>query len=158
MDVFDATGYDVYLDDNMAARLSGSRSISQDGSINTRIELVRENMLEFQKHPWFGNGLGATSEGLAIYKPHNLYLTVAVEGGIFGLLVLFALIGILWTNVDSVGRVAVVIYAASCLFSHNNLQQGHLLCLLTIMIVVYRRPERQRSLFGLSAPNAANLA
>lgn len=143
LEVFYSTGFDKYLDSNTIARLSGSESISQDGSIGARAEMARISLVEFQQNPWFGAGLGATKEWLSTERPHNLYLMVAVEAGIFGLLVLWLLIGILWRNVDSVGRVAVVMYAVSCLFSHNNLEQAHLLCLIAIMIVVYKRPERE---------------
>lgn len=150
LDLFFATGYDQYLDNNTVARLAGGESISQDASINTRIEMVRKSLTEFQQHPWFGAGLGATSEWLTINRPHNLYLMVAVEAGIFGLLVLLALIGILWTNVDSVGRVAVVMYAVSSLFSHNSLEDARLLCLIAIMIAVYKRPKWQPDQLGWS--------
>jgi len=143
LDVFYSTGFDKYLDSNTIARLSGGESISQDGSIGARAEMARISLVEFQQHPWFGAGLGATKEWLSTERPHNLYLMVAVEAGIFGLLVLWLLIGILWRNVDSVGRVAVVMYAVSCLFSHNNLEQAYLLCLIAIMIVVFKHPERE---------------
>lgn len=143
LDVFHSTGFDKYLDSNTVARLSGSESISQDSSIGARAEMIRVSLSEIQQRPWFGAGLGATKEWLSTARPHNLYLMVAVEAGIFGLLVLLLLIGILWRSVDSVGRVAVVMYAVSSLFSHNNLEQAHLLCLIAIMIVVFERPERQ---------------
>lgn len=139
LDMFRASDYDQYLGSNITGRLAGGESITQDESMIARVEMVRKSISEFAQRPWFGSGVGATSEWLTVNRPHNLYLMVAVEAGIFGLLVLFALFGIIWTQVDSVGRVAVVMYAASGLFSHSSLEDARMLCLLAIIIAVYRR-------------------
>ena len=141
LDAFQAVGLDKYLTTGTLSRLGGDAAELQDASAAGRINVLWHSLAEFQKHPWFGSGLGATSEWISLQRPHNLYLMLAVEAGIFGLLVFLALIATLWFHTNAVGRVAVVMYAVSSFFTHNNLEHPATLCLLAIMIALYPRTD-----------------
>jgi len=141
LSLFESLGFDQYLTGGTVSRLGGGGAAFQDASATGRIGAIWHSLSEFQKHPWLGGGLGTTAEWVSMNRPHNLYLMYAVDAGIFGLLLIFALVGILWSQVNSIGRVAVLLYAVSSVFTHNNLEQAHMLCLIAIMIVAYPRRD-----------------
>jgi O-antigen ligase len=81
-----------------------------------------------------------------------MYLMLAVESGIVGLLVFLLLIGILWLHSNSIGRVAVVLYAVSSFFSHTNLEQPAILCLMAMVAVFYPRKAESATFLQDQSP------
>ena len=141
LDLFYAFGLDRYLDNATLARIAGGEAAVWDESAASRTQMVVHALSEFGEHPIFGTGLGSTGSWLTLDRPHNTYLLLAVEGGIFGLSVFIALLVILWRLADGTGKTAVAMYAVSSIFAHTNLTQIYMLCLLAFIAVVYRNRD-----------------
>ena len=124
-------------------RLGSGGHWYDNATAEARLELAGKGLGDFAAKPWFGGGIGATGDWVDSGRPHNMYLLSAAEGGMLGLFVFLALIGALWYSVDSVGRVAVVVFAVANNFTHNNLEDPKILCLLAIMAVANQRANRQ---------------
>ena len=140
--VFETLGLDQYLTRGTLSRLGGAAASLQDASATGRINAIWYSLGEFSKFPWLGAGLGATSEWISLQRPHNLYLMLAVEAGMLGVLVFVSLLLILWRSVNSTGRVVVFMYAVSSFFTHNNLEHPATLCLLALVLALYPSSER----------------
>ncbi|MEE9448587.1 MAG: O-antigen ligase family protein [Ignavibacteriaceae bacterium] len=73
-----------------------------DEPINTRIEALKISKKIFLEHPLFGVGFGgfrSYNEFTELVKyPHNIFVEMAVEGGVVGLLVLCALCFIMFKS------------------------------------------------------------
>lgn len=91
----------------------------------------------FANNPWLGGGL-AYDQSWQV-GAHNTYLRMAAEGGILRLAIFIGLLVVLWNATDSIGRVALVVYAASCLISHDNLRQPALLLILALIATTTKR-------------------
>lgn len=152
LDIFQAIGVDQYLTGGTTARLGGGAGTFSDASAAGRIDAIWYSLSEFRQHPWFGAGLGATTDWITLNRPHNMYLMLAVESGIVGLLVFLLLIGILWLHSNSIGRVAVVLYAVSSFFSHTNLEQPAILCLMAMVAVFYPRKAESATFLQDQSP------
>jgi O-antigen ligase len=148
LEIFYTLGLGAYLDSNTVARLGGGGTTFQDASTSVRVDMIVRSIEDFQRHPWFGLGLGSTSEWMSMSRPHNLYLMIAVEAGVLGLLVITALFIFMWPKCTSIGRVALIVYAISGFFSHMNLVQPAMLCLLAIIAACHGN----RALLTRSAP------
>jgi len=134
-----AFGIDDYLTSNTLARLGGSGQAFSDVSTQTRVNLVMKSWAVFQNNPWFGAGLGYTRGVWALtHGPHNMYLTMAAEGGVLGLAIFMSLLLILFYMGDNIGKVLTIIYAASSITTHNNLEQPALLVILAFIVVTGR--------------------
>lgn len=82
-------------------RISSISNIRNDASIRERLKLIIHAGYYFLNHPIFGIGLGNFFEEsirfISRHQPaHNMYLEVAAETGIFGLI---AFLGIIWITV-----------------------------------------------------------
>ncbi len=82
-------------------RLSSAMTELQSGTLTHRLDLWQGGIETFRDHPWVGVGSGAY--GMAImhlvdipYPAHNTFLSVAVELGTLGALLLIALVGLLF--------------------------------------------------------------
>jgi len=68
-----------------------------DASSTARV-IIQSRALElFQDSVIFGQGYGSSSYYLGIY-PHNIFLELAMEQGIVGVVILFALLSVVWRN------------------------------------------------------------
>jgi O-antigen ligase len=113
------------LNDETAARLR------LGGSDSGRIELARKAWHMFLAAPWTGKGLGATRIWEGDQGAHNMFLALAAEQGILGLLTLPALgAALLWSRRGAAGFVLLLM--AFGLFTHNLLDSRHTLLLIAL--------------------------
>jgi O-antigen ligase len=101
------------LTEDVLARLTMTASDSGRGALARRVWGM------FLDAPWLGNGLGSENEGRI---SHNLYLSLAAEHGIVGLLTYPAmLVALIFRNRAAVTVAAVLLVAG--VFSHNVLEE-----------------------------------
>lgn len=113
------------LNENTSSRLSLA------GSDSGRIELARKAWHMFLSSPWVGRGLAATRIWDVDHSTHNMFLTLAAEQGILGLLTLPALgAALLWMQRRAAGFVLVLLSFG--LFTHNLLDSRHTLLLIAL--------------------------
>jgi O-antigen ligase len=105
--------------------------LSDDGSAADRIEAARETLDRIENSPVFGNGTGFNRR--MRQTPHNLYLKLWVDSGIFGLLTWLSLLASgFWMFTSRryrPGQALMIATAFGCLFSHNILEQRTFLIL-----------------------------
>jgi O-antigen ligase len=82
-------------------RLGSAGTELQSGTLSRRLDLWQGGIATFRDHPWLGVGSG--TYGLAImrlvdipYAAHNTFLSVLVETGTLGALLLLLLVGLLF--------------------------------------------------------------
>jgi len=131
-DLLAETGYSTKLTPDTFARLGASGMAFADNSALSRGEVARHAWEVFTLHPWFGAGLAYTREWGSI-GAHNLYLSMAVQGGVVGLALALGLLAVLWRSTTSNGRVLLTAFAVLSLFSHNSLDQPPLLVILALI-------------------------
>jgi O-antigen ligase len=108
----------------------------QDFSAGERAEFASAAWELFNAHVWLGAGLGATQEWDYRSGPHNMYLMLAAEHGILGLLVMPALaLAVLWgargKGLRAPLLLAIVVLAWS-FFDHNVLDNPVILLVLAL--------------------------
>lgn len=130
------------LNENTAARLRFG------GGDSGRLELARKAWQMFLASPLAGNGLGATRIWEEDHSTHNMFLTLAAEQGILGLLALPALgAALVWMRRGSAGFVLLLMVFG--FFTHNLLDSRHTL-LLIALAAVGTRPTPEQPLQPLS--------
>jgi len=140
LDYLSASGFANYLTPDTLIRLGAGGSAFADDSTGSRFDAALRAWSLFQDNPWLGAGLGYSME-VSEVGPHNMYLAMAADGGLLGLGIFVYLLFILFRMGDNIGKVLTIIYAASSLTSHNNLEQPALLVFIAF-IVVTCKPER----------------
>lgn len=114
-------GLGEYLDKNTSARISSGFVGQGDYSSHERALVAEMGLERFLQAPFLGLGIGATRTWEFGVSTHNQYLQVGAELGAVGLAFLLALIWLLWRTATAPGRVTALLYAFSCVFTHNNL-------------------------------------
>jgi len=137
LELVSGTRIDEYLTPGTLGRLGGIGAAFTDYSAASRAEVAAKAWEVFSMNPWFGAGL-AFDQGWEI-GAHNTYLRVAAEGGLVRLAIFLWLIILLWKKTDDIGRVALIVYAVSCLTSHDNLRQPALLMILAFLAMTANR-------------------
>lgn len=126
------------LNDNTLTRLR----LAHDDS--GRVELARKAWKMFVASPVVGSGLGATQMWDTGQYAHNMFLTLAAEEGVLGLLAFPALgAALVWSNRAAAPLAAVLMTAG--LFSHDLLDSRSILLLVALAAVPRARapaPER----------------
>lgn len=120
----------AYLTSNTAARLGIGSSVLSGDAASERKKVITVSIEEVEHYPWFGRGLGYTSEWRYLIGPHDMYLLFLVEGGVLGLAVFLGLIVLLWRAGVGGGRVIAVQIIVSSLFTHNHLEQPTVLMMI----------------------------
>ena len=128
-----AAGYSNKLTPDTFARLGAAGGAFMDESAASRKEAAVHAWKVFTEHPWFGAGLGYTREWGFAVEPHNLYLSMAAQGGIFGLFLTLSLLVVLWKVTSGNGRVLLAVFAVLSLFSHNSLDQPPILVIVALI-------------------------
>ncbi|MDH5570287.1 MAG: O-antigen ligase family protein [Gammaproteobacteria bacterium] len=136
LDILTATGLDEYLTRGTLARLGDNGTAFSDNSTVSRAAAAAKAWAVFSEYPLFGAGLGH-DQGWTV-GAHNTYLRFAAEGGIFRLGIFIGLLVVLWYIADSIGRITLVVYAASSMVSHNNLEAPPLLLILALIVASSR--------------------
>ncbi len=119
-----AATHDV-LNDNTATRLR----LAHDDS--GRIELALKAWNMFLTSPIVGHGLGATQTWDTGQYAHNMFLTLAAEQGILGLLA-FPAIGVALVGSNRAATCFVAVLMAAGLFSHDLLDSRSILLLVAL--------------------------
>lgn len=132
-------------------RFSSSFTLTDTSSLE-RLTLWKTALVAIQEHPWFGLGLGNYAEwvhpglGASIpYYAHNLYLDIAVEGGLLSLLLFLIMSG--WSLILSLQRafqgsgLAVGVVAALALYFVHSLFETALfstqvMILLSLLLIL----------------------
>ncbi len=134
LEIMVATGLDSYLTQDTIIRLGGHGGAFLDYSTVSRMDAALKAWHVFANNPWLGAGLGIDQNWLV--GSHNTYLRMAAEGGVIRLVIFVGLIVMLWRLTDSIGKVALIVYAASCFTSQDNLRQPALLLLLALISLI----------------------
>jgi hypothetical protein len=117
-----------------------------DFSQAERIHLLNRGLEQFFGSPVIGNGLGSTELWEERTSTHNIYVMLASDFGIAGLLVLPILVVAAMGSLPSrrreanVGGVFVMFWG---LFSHNVLGEFYLLVGIALLAALARAPERE---------------
>lgn len=143
LSLFMSSTFEEYLTPGTFARLGGSGGIFSDYSTTSRINVAYEAWQVFANNPWFGAGLGYDKEW--VIGSHNTFLRLAAEGGLFRLSIFLVLLALLWRLTDSIGKVTLLVYIASCFTSHNNLQAPAILIVLAIVALSADRLKKEYS-------------
>ena len=113
------------LTQNTAARLA----LASDDS--GRVELAMKALNVFLDHPLLGNGLATTATWDVDSMAHNLFLTLAADHGVLGMLAFPALaIALIMSRRGSVSFALVLMLAG--LFSHDLLKDRYILLLIAL--------------------------
>lgn len=110
-------GLDKYLSADAQSRIH--LNMAEDGSVQGRLAVVERSVELIRQSWWVGHGLGAHSVWRTRVEPHNMFLLVAVEMGVWGLLVFLALFVVIWRTGPGIPRVFAVALFIGSLFSHN---------------------------------------
>ncbi len=130
-------GLDVFLTPDTLERMGGRGLSFEDDSASSRAAVALRAWEAFQEAPWIGHGMGYTMEWGYI-EPHNMYVTMAANGGLLGLAIFLALLALVWRNSDQLGKVLCLLYAFSSLTSHNNLDQPVMIYMLAMALALGR--------------------
>jgi hypothetical protein len=140
-----------YLDANTLARLGiGASSISGDAA-RVREEAISVSLRAFSRAPWIGHGIGYNSQWRYIATlggTANMYLLFMVDGGILGLALFLALIFLLWSSSQGLGKVVAIQFLVESLFTNNLLEQPAFLAMLAFIFsygLAVRRVPGERS-------------
>jgi len=145
LELLSNTGIAQYLTPNTIARLGGGSEAFSDSSAVSRSDAAMFAWELFQDRPWFGFGLGSARE-LTLVSPHNMYLLMAAEGGLFGVAVYLTLLVILWQLSDDLGKIMVAIISVASLFSHNLLEQPVFLFFISLIVSTHRKHKKESTL------------
>jgi O-antigen ligase len=120
----------------------------EDESVDIRADAAARGWQLFKQSPLFGAGLGATTTASFVTGPHNMYVTLMAEQGIFGLALYLSLLFLLaregmrlmrsaaTRESSDIGRAMLMF--ALCLamngfFSHNILDEAHTMFLMAFL-------------------------
>ena len=132
-----SAGLGTFLTPDTLERMGGRGSSFGDDSASSRAAVALHAWREFQSAPWIGHGMGYTMEWGDI-EPHNMYLAMAANGGLIGILIFLSLLVVVWRNTNQLGKVICSLYAFSSLTSHNNLDQPAMIFMLAVALALHR--------------------
>lgn len=115
--------------------------MSSDASASQRAEVAQKAWLWVQQSPLLGHGLGTTSVWDADVAPHNIYLILMVDQGVFAMAIY---LGLVWVTVPRTreGWVLAVVLILLGFFSHNLLEDRSFLLCLSLM-AASRMPQAE---------------
>lgn len=131
--VFKSIGLDSYLNDNTSSRIGESFLEQNDYSSKTRRYVAEKGISMFFDNPAIGYGVGATGQKATAISPHNMYIYIALQYGIIGLIMFLSLIWLLWEGNSYQAKIVAVLYAVGGMFSHNNLEQASVIVVLALV-------------------------
>ncbi len=130
-----SVGLDKFLTPDTLERMGGRGHSFGDDSATSRAAIALYAWRAFQEAPWIGHGSGYTMEW-GFIEPHNMYLAMAANGGMLGLVVFLTLLIVVWRYSDPLGKVLCTLYAFSSLTSHNNLDQPAMIYMLALALAL----------------------
>lgn len=133
LEILVKAGFSKYLNPDVIARLGGGESFTDD-SAASRLDAAYSALLVFSDHPWIGAGLAFTREWDVAVAPHNMFLTMAAEGGVIGFIMLAWFYYMIWRLGDDVGKLIVILLVFFSLFSHNVLEKPAIMLVVALII------------------------
>lgn len=114
-----------------------------DFSQQERLDVAALGWRQFLEHPWAGNGIGSTETWLADASPHNVYILLASDFGVTGLLIVPALLLVLWPRANTLGNPCLRLLLPLLLFwgffSHNLLDDFALVTVIAVAAALGRQ-------------------
>lgn len=132
--VLESVGIDKYLNSNTTARIGKSFLEQNDYSAKTRMYVAEKSMEMIMENPLLGWGIGTTTSPKTFISPHNMFLFMGIEFGIFGVLMLCWLIWLLWQANNERSRIVAILYTVGSLFSQNQLAQPPVMLAVALAI------------------------
>ena len=159
LNLFKVTGTDAKLSDDATNRISRSFFEQEDSSARSRVYIAKHALQMYLQAPVFGHGLGVSGKGHKAASVHNMYLLLALQLGVFGLLLMFTLLYILWSaNTDS-SRLILILYGFAGLFGHNYFEQPAVMLVVALAISgIHGRPaqSKEKEVMQQKAPTSEN--
>lgn len=135
--------YGLEVTDNMRSRVDffADNSASNTNDMNERKEVLHDALEMFQDNPIFGNGFGSTFFWEHRVGPHNTFLMLWADQGLFGLLVIPLLFFATTYNIFKYGdkkqkqlaTLFMITYSISCLFAHTRLMSITAIAFITVI-------------------------
>lgn len=134
----------------------------EDQSVDLRADAAGRAWELFTQEPVFGAGIARTTSAEFVIGPHNMYMMLMAEQGIFGLVFYLGLIVVVaqrgwWLmryvpdkHLSDVGRALVVLasyIAVQGFFSHNVLDEPQAMFVLAFLIAAAARARRYASTY-----------
>ncbi len=126
-----------YLSANTWSRLHGTH----DTSIEQRIFLIRLGLQQFADNPLFGSGIGESYLWSYGQDLHNMFVMFLAEHGLFGLVILIALLIAWWRANETFGPPLVILFLASSVAT-NNFFDNPSYALLVAAYIAGRLPDQ----------------
>ena len=138
----------------------------EDESVDLRADAAARAWELFTQSPLHGAGLGETTAAEFVTGPHNMYLMLMADQGVFGLALYLSLVAILlvhgWrivrmattTQGADVGRSMIMLglyLAANGFFSHNVLDEPHTIFLIAFTVAAGIQVKRAAGWTGYAA-------
>lgn len=133
-EIINKLGLHQYLTIDTLRRLGIGSSSLENFSANTRWDVAKFALSMIREAPFFGYGLGYTSEWAIQVETHNMYLRLWVEGGLIQLALYIGLLVLLWNKATGLGKIMLLQFALNSLFTHNNLEHPALLLLFAFIM------------------------
>jgi hypothetical protein len=132
-------------DPELFSRLSVGGSVG-DENTESRLSFAAAGLTQFTTHPFAGAGLGATHSDDGV-GTHNIYVMHLAEHGVLGIVIVPVLLLLLAHRTWTLGGNPVVAACAAFVtswgfFSHNLLDEFHLLLILAIVLAPYPVVQR----------------
>ena len=139
---------------NCLVMTSRNTEYCSNTSMGLRLYFYSESVKDFMEAPWFGNGAGGLSiPGIGNFphnnNPHNEYLLLLSQQGIFGLLLWFGWSVLILLSVrkvdDPVSKsiifAGLAMFATGCLFNSlfRDMTEGHAFILLVACALALSR-------------------
>jgi len=141
----------------------------EDDSVDTRADAATRAWALFKQNPLYGAGLGATTSLSFVTGPHNMYVTLMGDQGVFGLGLYLSLLLLLtqtgWRLMRSaptprgadIGRATIMLalcLAVNGFFSHNVLDEPQSMFLLAFLVAAGLQAQRATGAPAASSPAA----
>ena len=129
---------DSSLNTAMLDRVTGNIFTQEDDSSTSRKSVALFTLSVFIDNPLFGIGLGGfTGEETVHLKSHNMFLQLAAEIGILGLLCYLLLLAIPFLQKYRFGIAYSLLTAFASMFTHSQLSQSWFVLTTAIVLVIF---------------------
>ncbi len=142
--IIQSAGLDQLVSPAMIERLSSDFLSQEDGSSQSRRDLLSQNMETFTSNPIFGIGLGGSNTGDQLGS-HNMLLKMGAELGILGILVYLSLLLVPIYVKSAQGILFVLFYFFANFFTHTSYEKPVFAMLIPIAILYFSTSHIKQS-------------